>query len=33
MKETARLVQQSVAAGDYKMPKRFQTGIPEPWEL
>lgn len=33
MKETARLVQQSVAAGDYKMPKRFQAGIPEPWEL
>jgi len=33
MEETTRLIQQSVTVGDYNMPKRFQTGIPEAWEL
>ena len=33
MEETTRLIQQSVACGDYKMPKRFLTGVPEAWEL
>jgi 3-hydroxybutyryl-CoA dehydrogenase len=33
MQETTRLIQQSVACGDYKMPKRFQTDVPEAWEL
>ncbi len=33
MEETTRLIQQSVAVGDYKMPKRFQAGIPEAWKL
>lgn len=33
MEETKRLIQQSVAVGDYKMPKKFEKGIPETWEL
>jgi 3-hydroxybutyryl-CoA dehydrogenase len=33
MDESTRLIQHSVALGDYKMPKRFQAGVPEPWEL
>ncbi len=33
MEETTRLIQQSVAVGDYKMPKKFQAGVPEKWEL
>ncbi len=33
MEETTRLIQQSVAVGDYKMPKRFQAGTPEAWEI
>jgi hypothetical protein len=33
MEETARLVGLSVAAGDFAMPKTFQAGIPEPWQL
>jgi len=33
MEETTRLIQQSVACGDYKMPKRFLTGVPEAWKL
>ena len=33
MEETTRLVQETVAAGDYKLPQRFQTGVPEAWEL
>lgn len=33
MEETTRLIQLSVAVGDYKMPKRFQAGAPEAWKL
>ncbi len=33
MEESTRLVQQSVAVGDYKMPKKFQAGVPEAWKL
>jgi len=33
MAETSRLVQLAVDSGDYQMPKRFQAGVPEPWEL
>ena len=33
MEQTARLVQQTVNAGDYKMPKRFQAGVPKAWKL
>jgi len=33
MEETKRLIQQSVAVGDYNMPKRFQEGTPEAWKL
>ncbi|RLC12238.1 MAG: hypothetical protein DRI24_17660 [Deltaproteobacteria bacterium] len=33
MEESTRLIQQSVAVGDYKMPKKFQAGVPEAWKL
>jgi len=33
MEESTRLVQQSVVVGDYKMPKKFQAGVPEAWKL
>jgi 3-hydroxyacyl-CoA dehydrogenase len=33
MAEAARLVGLSVEAGDFAMPKTFQAGVPEPWEL
>jgi 3-hydroxybutyryl-CoA dehydrogenase len=33
MQESARLVRQSVDNGDYRMPKKFEAGTPEPWEL
>jgi hypothetical protein len=33
MAEAARLVKLSVDAGDFAMPKTFQSGVPAPWEL
>jgi len=33
MDEAARLVKLSVDAGDFAMPKTFQSGVPSPWEL
>ncbi len=33
MQESARLVQQTVASGDYQMPKTFAGGILEPWNI
>ncbi len=33
MQEAARLVQQTVNSGDFKMPKTFAGGVPQPWTL
>jgi len=33
MQESARLVQQTVASGDYKMPQTFAGGAPQPWSI
>jgi 3-hydroxyacyl-CoA dehydrogenase len=33
MAEAARLVKLSVEAGDFAVPRTFQSGVPSPWEL
>jgi len=33
MEETRRLITVSVAAGDFKLPGRFASGSPDPWEI
>ena len=33
MQEAARLVQQTVNSGDFKMPKTFAEGAPQPWNI
>jgi len=33
MQESARLVKQTVASGDYQMPQTFAKGVPQPWNI